>query len=302
LTFRRADLQAQSAPQAFGTPPTNPLSGPYGPFQRQSMQGAYVNFPLSVLGKLFFSIGASNFVCSATVIFRSTVATAGHCISNGAGTFATNVQFCPSYNTGGINPSRGCWAGISLTTSGNWHSNSDFDYDYACIVTATTGTLLSSKIGNVTGWAGRTWNWVDAPEMAFGYPQAAPFAGNTIQQVAGVDWYNSDTTPGGQVAKYMGNDMTGGSSGGGWFLAWRGPNGEISDTDANNNTDPLGSGPYINGVNSHKRCVTHCGSPPTAGAGVFWQEMGSPPFMNTAAGAESEDIFAVCLSHANNNP
>jgi hypothetical protein len=30
--------------------------------------------------------------------------------------------------------------------------------------------------------------------------------------------------------------------------------------------------------------------------GVFWQEMTSPPFRNTAAGDESEDILQVCFN------
>ena len=54
---------------------------------------------------------------------------------------------------------------------------------------------------------------------------------------------------------------------------------------------------YLNGVNSHKRCRTHCGSPPTATAGVFWQEMSSPPFLRSTGNTdESEDVFVDCLN------
>jgi hypothetical protein len=166
----------------------------------------------------------------------------------------------------------------------------------------TTGDTVANKIGNVTGWAGRAWNFTDVPEMVFGYPQAAPFHGNTIQQVAGPDWYSWDATAGGQVSKIMGNDLTGGASGGGWFIGWRAPTDEIADTDGSNNTDPGTAGPFINGVNSHKRCRTNCNTPPTATAGVFWQEMSSPPFRSDANDAsDSEDVFAICLAHANNN-
>jgi hypothetical protein len=266
------------------------------------MQGSYVQWPRSIHGKLFFSFGASNFVCSASVIGRSTIATAGHCVSNGAGTFATNVLFCPSYNQGGPNTSRGCWATVSLTTSGAWHSSGDPDFDYACGVTAVTGTVIANKIGNITGWAGRGWNWVDVPVITFGYPQAAPFGGTIIQQTASVEWYNVDFTAGTQVSKVIGSDLTGGASGGGWFLSWRHPSVEVADSDGNNGTDPAGgnNGPFINGVNSHKRCSVHCGSPPNATQGVFWQEMTSPPFRNDGTG-DSEDVFAVCLAHVNNS-
>jgi hypothetical protein len=268
------------------------------------MQGHYLAYPRDIHGKFFFSFGASNFVCSATVIGRSTLATAGHCISTGTGTFATNMLFCPSYFQGGVHPQRGCWAWQQATTSSAWHFSGDPDYDYACVVTQVLGTILNNKVGNVTGWAGRAWNWTDVPEMTFGYPQAAPFAGNIIQQTASVDWYNWDFTAGGQVSKIIGSDLTGGSSGGGWFLSWRAPGAEVADTDGSGATDPFtagNTGPYINGVNSHKRCRTHCGSPPTAVAGVFWQEMTSPPFrMDANDPQDSEDIFAVCLAHVNN--
>jgi len=189
-----------------------------------------------------------------------------------------------------------------MATSSAWFINGDPDYDYACIVTPTTGTVVANKIGNVTGWAGRAWNWSsDQPEITFGYPAASPFAGNVIMQTASTEWYNWEATPGGQVSKVIGSDLTGGASGGGWFLGWRAPGAEVADTDGNNATDPLTAGPYINGVNSHKRCVTNCNNPPSTTAGVFWQEMTSPPFLSGGS-QDSEAVFAVCLAHANNNP
>ncbi len=304
--LKRSEVAAL-APQVFGTAPTNPRDGPYGPFQRWTMEGSYLGGYRRIHGKLFFSLGGVNYVCSGTVIGRSTVATAGHCNSDGAGSFATNRLFCPSYynntpTTGAPHPARGCWAVTTSVVGGPWHSGGDPDYDYACLVTNTTGTVVANKIGNVTGWAGRAWNWTDVPEMAFGYPQAAPFLGNTIQQVASVDWYAWNATAGGQVSKVIGSDLTGGSSGGGWFIGWSAPGAEIPDTDGSWATDPLTAGPYINGVNSHKRCVTNCSDPPSTTAGVFWQEMTSPPFRSDADTSDSEDVFALCLAHSNNNP
>lgn len=304
--FKRSEQQAVATPQALGTAPTNPQSGPYGPFQRWTMEGNYLSGPRGYHGKLFFSIGVSNFVCSATVIGRSTVATAGHCVSTGAGSFGTNFLFCPSYynGAGGIHPSRGCWAWTSVVASGPWFSTGNPDYDYACIVTATNGTLIANKIGNVTGWSGRAWNWAsEQPVITFGYPAASPFPGNIIQQTASTEWYNWDAVAGGQVSKVIGSDLTGGASGGGWFLGWRAPGAEIVDTDGSDITDAGGlGGPFINGVNSHKRCIVNCNNPPSAGAGVFWQEVTSPPFLSTpAADADSEEIFATCLAHANNS-
>lgn len=88
---------AKLEPQ-HGTEPTNPRDGPYAPFQRWTWSGKYVTYPISTVGKLFFTLpGVGNFVCSASVIGRSTLATAGHCVSDGAGGWATNMLFCPSF-------------------------------------------------------------------------------------------------------------------------------------------------------------------------------------------------------------
>jgi len=171
-------------------------------------------------------------------------------------------------------------------------------------VLATTGTVVSDKVGNVTGWAGRAWNFADVLEIVFGYSFAAP----VIQEVAGVDWYNWDFTAGGQVSKVMGNDLMGGADGGGWFLSWRAPATEFPDTDDNPYTDPAGAlnGPFVNGVTSARRCLINCQRPPTTTSGIFWEEASSPPFRSGATGEdwESEDIFATgaCLAHPNNDP
>ncbi len=277
-------------PLTYGTAPTSP-AGPYGPFQRWSMQGRYAQWPRSIHGKLFFSQGGLNYVCSGTVIGGSTIATAGHCVAAGDGsTWSSNFLFCPSYTQSGVNPAVGCWSGVGATTSGAWFSRGDFDYDYGCIVTALTGTVRSAKVGSVTGTAGRAANAASVyPTIQFGYPSAAPFNGAVIQQVATTEWYERDTTAGGQVSKYVGSDLTPGSSGGGWFLSWRHPNAEFADTDANPTTDPFGAqnGPILNGVTSHRRSA-------------YNQEMASPQFLNTAASGESEDVFQGCLTHANN--
>jgi V8-like Glu-specific endopeptidase len=284
-----------------GTKPTNPRTGPYGPFQRWREASPITSYPKSTIGKLFFTLNGQNFVCSASVIGRSTLITAGHCNSDGTVTFATNRLFCPSFN-GVADATRGCWSVVSSAVSFPWHNAGNPDYDYSCLVTATTGTKLANKIGNVTGTLGRAWNFGSSQaERTFGYPQAAPFNGGTLQTTASTEWYTHDFVAGGQISKIIGSDLTGGSSGGPWILGWTGGLAETADTDASGETDP-GSN-WVNGVNSHKRCLVNCNTPPTTTNGVFWQEMTSPPFRNTTAdNNESEDVIALCLAHANNNP
>jgi len=289
-----ASQQDPVQPQ-HGTKPTNPRDGPYGPFQRNTHPRRYTSFPTSPVGKLFFTLPSGNYVCSASVIQRNTVVTAGHC-NYGNGQFATNRLFCPSYNNAGVNPERGCWSAVNSKTSAGWVGSGDPDYDYACLIMAPTGTVWNAPIGNVTGWFGRAWNFASRyVERDFGYPAAAPFSGRLIVDVASPEWYEHDFTAGGQVSKIMGNDMTGGSSGGPWVLGFNHASAEFADTDGSIETDPGGN--WVNGINSHKRCVGNCQSPPTTTTGVFWQEMTSPPFRNTAAADETEDNFAVCFAN-----
>jgi V8-like Glu-specific endopeptidase len=291
------------------SPPFSPPGFPtdfdnYAPFQRWTWLGKYVTYPISTIGKLFFTqpgVCANGCVCTGSVISTNTIATAGHCVHNGTNDpngWSSNILFCPSYNQAGVNPSRGCWAGLFSVTSFQWFNASNFDRDYACIVTATTGTIIANSVGNVTGSTGRAWNFPSKQlEVSYGYPQDAPFDGTIIISTASTEWYEIDIGAGdGQVSKYIGNDQTGGSSGGPWWLNVRAPSGEVADTDGSGITDPAQGNccPWINGVNSHKRC-TAAGCPPGF---VFTQEMGSPPFRNTAGdNNESEDVFAVCFSN-----
>jgi hypothetical protein len=135
--------------------------------------------------------------------------------------------------------------------------------------------------------------------VSWGYPAASPFSGYHIILATSPEWYEVNMTSGdGLVSKYMGNDMTGGSSGGPWWMSVGHNTYEYPDTDGSWATDP-GSpgGPYLNGVNSHKRCRNGCFTPPTSTSGTFWQEMGSPQFRNTSGDTdESEDIFASCFA------
>ncbi len=301
-----------------GTPPSSPPSSPtdyagYSPFQRTNFAGRYLTYPRSTIGKMFFSQdhdgdgNYSSFVCSGSVIQKNTVATAGHCIHNGlnglgAGSgWSTNILFCPSYNQGGINSTSGCWAGTYRATSGWWFGSSGSDRDYGCFVTASTGTVVSDRIGNFTGWTGRAANWDNRqPIYAWGYPQGAPFNGTVIIVSTSTEWYTRDMTSGdGQVSKYIGNDMTGGSSGGPWWLNYNHPWQNFPDVDGSSITDPMqtsaaASPPYINGVNSHRAC-SQAGCPPGS---VYLSEMGSPEFHSSDGdGDESEDVFALCFSN-----
>ena len=294
----------------FNQAPSNPIDyANYGKYQRYTMMRNYLVYPSSVLGKLFFSDSSGgNFVCSATVVNRNTIITAGHCVADGgASTFYNNFLFCPSYyrasGSGGPHPSRGCWSYATAATSTAWYADGSLDRDYACLVMSTTGTLVADNIGDVTGWAGMAYNFgADELVSATGYPAASPFRGYHIITTFAPEWYTSNrATADTAVSKYIGNDMTGGSSGGGWLLDWEHRVFRYDAVDTTNTTDPhqnAGGGPYVHGINSHKRCMTACTTPPTATQGVFTNEMGSPMFeMNSGDEGDVESVYQWCVTN-----
>jgi hypothetical protein len=285
----------------WGGPPGNWQTSYPGPFQRWTWFGAYLTYPTSTIGKLFFTQNAVNYVCSASVINaggpqHDVIATAGHCVSDGAGSWSYNLLFCPSYNKAGVNPARGCWPYVSAMTFAAWYYVGNIEADVGCMVAANTGTIINDHVGNVTGTLGRAWNWGwDEPEFSFGYPAASPFPGYHIIAVAGPEWYTVDWQgldwDGSPLidSKYMGNDMTGGCSGGPWILGWGHKTYEYPDTDGSNATDPLPQGQgWLNGVNSHKIIV---------GGVTRTQEMGSAQFTNTHP--DTETLWGACQVMAN---
>ena len=72
------------------------------PAAAQEWPGPYTQYPASTHGKVFFTLNGSNFVCSGTALNssnRSVVWTAGHCLNEGPGAFATNFAFVPASGT-----------------------------------------------------------------------------------------------------------------------------------------------------------------------------------------------------------
>jgi V8-like Glu-specific endopeptidase len=237
LLSMRMNADGSVSEVTIPTSGTQALTEPYHatiPFSRwqyfakytPNSPGGGTNLVASTQAKMFLTYGASNFVCSASTIGQDAVWTAGHCVSNGQGSFATNVLFCPSHDNGAPLPGVGCWAAESLVTSNVWHTTADYDYDIGAADVADTGTVNTTLIGNFTGWLGlvivvvaegtsEATNW---HYMSFGYPQEAPFNGQKIHVCASSLAYPDAATAGGQDSKAIGCDMTGGSSGGPWII------------------------------------------------------------------------------------
>lgn len=178
-------------------------------------------------GKVFFSIGTSNYVCSGSAVSsanESTVLTAGHCVSDG-GQFVTNFAFVPAYDDG-ARP-YGTWTARSLTTTSQWKNGEDFNYDVAFAVMNTSG---GATLTDTVGGQGIGFNLARGTQMSsFGYPQARPYDGTDLTYCSGVvvqdTYYGSDD-------QGMACDMTGGSSGGPWFYAFNGSTGTLNSVNS----------------------------------------------------------------------
>jgi V8-like Glu-specific endopeptidase len=174
----------------------------------------YTSQPTSTNGKVFFSDGGSNFVCSGTAVLsgnKSVVWTAGHCVHDGASGFHTNWTFVPAYADG--SRPYGTWTARSLLTTSGWANGGDFSFDNgAAVVSANGGSALTDVVGgrNIAFNGPRQQQY-----SAHGYPAAPPFNGQRLWRCDSPLIY--DDTSANPPTMGIDCDMTGGSSGGGWI-------------------------------------------------------------------------------------
>lgn len=205
------------------------------PFTRWENFADYRVWPYRTVGKLFFRRGTQNFVCSASSIGGCAIITAGHCLHSGNNSqsgWATNVVFVPAYKDG--NAPFGQWPARNFTVRTQWYANGISKGLSEDIGGAVLYKQNNQSISQRVGWLGFAWNWSRSQHwLSHGYPAAAPFNGKRMQINAGS--YAYDGSVGASPAPVgMGNDLTGGSSGGPWI--WR-----------------FGTGNVVNGVNSYRR-------------------------------------------------
>ena len=176
----------------------------------------YNVFPTSTNGKVFFTDGGYNYVCSGTALAstnQSVVWTAGHCVNEGPGAYVTNWAFVPAYRDG--QRPYGTFPATTLRTTSQWQRSGDFSYDLGAATvapSAATGTLTATIGGGrqveFNGARSQTYN-------SFGYPAAGRFNGQRLWMCSS-PLYTSDTRTSPQTLGIR-CDMTGGSSGGGWL-------------------------------------------------------------------------------------
>jgi len=169
----------------------------------------YNTNPYKQVGKIFFSIGTSNYVCSGSAVGGNVVLTAGHCVAGG-GEWFQNFMFIPQYDSG--SQPFGAYTGHDFFCGLSWWELEDFSQDYAFAVVEGDMKLEDAvgKLNVLSDHTSVTDNW-----DATGYPQGSPYNGRYMYQSYGpqirVDKNFNPNTRG------IDTTMTGGCSGGPWI-------------------------------------------------------------------------------------
>jgi V8-like Glu-specific endopeptidase len=163
-------------------------------------------------GWFVFTLNGTQFRCTASLISRSILVTAGHCVHQGGGGgsgFITGGTYYPAYRDG-ASSTYGQASANYVVTTGGWANTGSLDagYDVALVVlNKKKGT--AAEIGTATGWYGFCWSsclqnyWYNTQ---LGYP-GNYYSGTKMTQ--GEHLERSD----GRDYVY-GSGMEGGSSGG----------------------------------------------------------------------------------------
>jgi V8-like Glu-specific endopeptidase len=180
-------------------------------------------------GRVFFTYQGRQASCSGNAVTsgnKSTVITAGHCVKLD-GAFHTNWAFVPGYNNG--NAPFGTWTARATMATPQWVASEDINYDVGA---AVVNQLNGQSLTDVVGGQGVAFNQARAQAMyAFGWPAAAPYDGSRMIYCSG-NTFNAFLSNG----IGMTCNMTGGSSGGPWFVRFN---------------EAAGTG-TVNSVNSYK--------------------------------------------------
>jgi V8-like Glu-specific endopeptidase len=183
----------------------------------------YKYYPFRAAGKLFFKIGASSYLCSASLIKPGIVVTAAHCVANyGKSQFYSNWTYVPGYNNG--TAPYGTWNAASARVLTAYYNGTDNCAQYGVIcpddVALLTLTPSNGKYaGTTTGWFGYGYN-------GYGYNGSSQILINQLGYPVDLDggllMQRNDSqgfvNTGFSNNTIIGSLMTGGSSGGPWLV------------------------------------------------------------------------------------
>src|SRR3954447_20434732 len=168
----------QGAAQGAAPPPSKGTSGLPFTTTRVYPDAAVTTWPNRLAGKLFFHDQAdgNDYQCSASIVGRRVVLTAGHCVYDGTfKKWMTNWAFVPAYNGNLASQPFGTWTVSMAGTTGPWMSSGGTvpnPSDFGVLVTKDQVIAgQTRKIGEYLGWLGAwTYSLVGTQVTELGYP------------------------------------------------------------------------------------------------------------------------------------
>jgi V8-like Glu-specific endopeptidase len=173
-------------------------------------------YPWQAVGKLFFVTPSGNSVCSAAVVQRRVIATAGHCLFDPATRrFFTNFFFVPGHDNG-ASPCGGYnWEFAAVTASWAASGRLPNQADFGVLVAVNKFCKGQTRIGLSLGWLGWRTNALRGNHVTIlGYPcnlDSCQILQSTNAQVTRAANPNSAEA---------GTFHEGGASGGPWVQDW----------------------------------------------------------------------------------
>lgn len=166
-------------------------------------------------GKVFFTLHGTDYVCSASSVRSTnadTVVTAGHCVNEGPGEFASRWIFVPGYHDG--QRPYGSWTARHLFAPSAWVDEGDINRDVGfAAVNVTNGRHLA----NVVGAQAIGFNVARGQQAySFGYPAVGSYDGESLYYCRGTASQDDNGT----TDQGIPCDMTEGSSGGPWLSSF----------------------------------------------------------------------------------
>ncbi|GJL53511.1 MAG: hypothetical protein NPIRA02_06430 [Nitrospirales bacterium] len=176
-------------------------------------RSARTAYPYRTVGKLFFSKPDGDYVCSASIIGKRLVLTAGHCVygnHDGTKQFWRNFLFVPAFYYGQAPYQQWSWSYVVIP--GSWAASPSVPNQSDFAIIEARDRVVGSSLTRIGAWLGhlgwRTYSLSNNHVKQMGYPCNLDSC-QEMHQVDSGDYVNNS-----QNTVAYGSDMRGGASGG----------------------------------------------------------------------------------------